>query len=142
MTADYDERSAGFILCKKNGERKYLLLLLGSDYWNFPKGKLESGESNLEAALRELEEETGITKIEIVDGFTFRYDYSFNAGSLRIKKLVKMFLAYYLGGDVVISNEHKRFKWSTLDEAIAILKFENIKRQLREAESFLAKKNQ
>ncbi|MCH8303576.1 MAG: NUDIX domain-containing protein [Candidatus Marinimicrobia bacterium] len=142
MTADYDERSAGFILCKKNGERKYLLLLLGSDYWNFPKGKLESGESYLEAALRELEEETGITKIEIVDGFTFRYDYSFNAGSLRIKKLVKMFLAYYLGGDVVISDEHKRFKWSTFDEAIAILKFENIKRQLREAESFLAKKNQ
>ena len=142
MTADYDERSAGFILCRKNGERKYLLLLLGSDYWNFPKGKLESGESYLEAALRELEEETGITKIEIVDGFTFRYDYSFNAGSLRIKKLVKMFLAYYLGGDVVISDEHKRFKWSTFDEAIAILKFENIKRQLREAESFLAKKNQ
>ena len=142
MTADYDERSAGFILCRKNGERKYLLLLLGSDYWNFPKGKLESGESYLEAALRELEEETGITKIEIVDGFTFRYDYSFNAGSLRIKKLVKMFLAYYLGGDVVISDEHKRFKWVTFDEAIAILKFENIKRQLREAESFLAKKNQ
>ena len=142
MTADYDERSAGFILCRKNGERKYLLLLLGSDYWNFPKGKLESGESNLEAALRELEEETGITKIEIVDGFTFRYDYSFNAGSLRIKKLVKMFLAYYLEGDVVISDEHKRFKWATFDEAIAILKFENIKRQLREAESFLAKKNQ
>ena len=142
MTADYDQRSAGFILCKKNGERKYLLLLHGNDYWNFPKGKLESGESNLEAALRELEEETGITKIEIVDGFTFRYDYSFNAGSLRIKKLVKMFLAYYLGGDVVISDEHKRFKWSTFDEAIAILKFENIKRQLREAESFLAKDNQ
>lgn len=142
MTADYDERSAGFILCRKNGERKYLLLLLGSDYWNFPKGKLESGESYLEAALRELEEETGITKIEIVDGFTFRYDYSFNAGSLRIKKLVKMFLAYYLGGDVVISDEHKRFKWVTFDEAIAILKFENIRRQLREAESFLAKNNQ
>ena len=141
MTADYDERSAGFILCKKNGERKYLLLLHGRDYWNFPKGKLESGESNLEAALRELEEETGITKIEIVDGFTFRYDYSFNAGNLKIKKLVKMFLAYYLGGDVVISHEHKRFKWLTFDEAINILKFENIKRQLTKADSFLAEYN-
>jgi len=142
LTDDYDERSAGFILCKKNGEQKYLLLLHGNDYWNFPKGKLEPGESDLGAARRELEEETGITKIEIVDGFTFRYDYSFNAGSLRIKKLVKMFLAYYLGGDVVISDEHKRFKWATFDEAIADLKFENIKRQLREAESFLAKNNQ
>ena len=138
MTDNYDERSAGFILCKKNGERKYLLLLHGSDYWNFPKGKLESGESEIDAAVRELEEETGITKIKIVDGFTFSYDYTFNAGSLKIKKLVKMYLAYYINGDVVISHEHKRFEWSTVDEAMIFLKFDNIKRQLKEAESFLA----
>ncbi len=137
MTDNYDERSAGFILCKKNGERKYLLLH-GSDYWNFPKGKLESRESEIDAAVRELEEETGITKIKIVDGFTFSYDYTFNAGSLKIKKLVKMYLAYYLNGDVVLSREHKRFKWLTFDEAMIILKFDNIKRQLREAESFLS----
>ena len=92
----------------------------------------------MEAAVRELEEETGITKIKIVEEFSFSYDYSFYAGSFEIKKLVKMFLAYYLGGDVVISHEHKRFKWLTFDEAMNILRFENIKRQLRKAESFLA----
>ncbi|MCH7818695.1 MAG: NUDIX domain-containing protein [Candidatus Marinimicrobia bacterium] len=139
MTADYDEKSAGIILCKKNGEQKYLLLLHGGSYWNFPKGKLESGESEIDAAVRELKEETGITKIRIVDGFSCTYDYTFNAGSKKIKKLVKMFLAYYLNGDVLISQEHKRFKWSTFDEAMNILKFENIKRQLREAESFIAR---
>jgi len=139
LTDNYDQRSAGFILCKKNDERKYLILLHGSDYWNFPKGKLESGESEIDAAVRELKEETGITKIKIVDGFSFTYDYTFIAGRLKIKKLVKMYLAYYLNGDVVISREHKRFKWSTFDEAMIILKFDNIKRQLREAESFLAK---
>ena len=137
MTENYDQKSAGFILCKKDAERKYLLLLHGSDYWNFSKGKLESGESEIEAAVRELAEETGITEIKIVEDFTFSYDYSFYAGGLEIKKLVKMFLAYYLGGDVVISHEHKRFKWLTFDEAMNILKFENIKRQLRQAESFL-----
>ena len=137
MTENYDQKSAGFILCKKDAERKYLLLLHGSDYWNFPKGKLESGESEIEAEGRELAEETGITEIKIVEDFTVRYDYSFYAGGLEIKKLVKMFLAYYLGGDVVISHEHKRFKWLTFDEAMNILKFENIKRQLRQAESFL-----
>ena len=139
MTPDYNEWSAGFILCKKNGERKYLLLLHGSDYWNFPKGKLESGESEIEAAVRELEEETGITKIKIMDEFAFSYDYYFHAGGFEIKKLVKMFLAYYLGGDVVISHEHRRFKWLTFNGAMNILKFENIRRQLRKAESFLAK---
>ena len=92
----------------------------------------------MEAAVRELGEETGITKIRIVEGFTFSYDYYFRAGGIEIKKFVKMFLAYYLGGDVVISHEHKRFKWLRFDEAMKILKFENIKRQLRKAESFLA----
>ena len=138
MTDDYDERSAGFIICKKNGGRKYLILLHGSNYWNFPKGKLESGESEIEAAVRELKEETGITDIKIMDGFSFNYDYTFHAGSLKIKKLVKMFLAYYVIGNVVISREHKSFKWSTVEEAMNILKFDNIKRQLKEAESFLA----
>lgn len=138
MTDNYDERSAGIILCKKNDKRKYLILFHGGNYWNFPKGKLESGESEIEAAVRELEEETGITNIKIVDGFSFSYDYTFHAGSLKIKKLVKMYLAYYLEGDVVISHEHKSFKWSTVDEAMNILRFDNIKRQLREAETFLA----
>ena len=137
MTETYDQRSAGFIICKKNDERKYLVLLHGGKYWNFPKGKLESGESEIEAAARELKEETGITQIKVVDGFSFSYDYTFYAGRLKIKKLVKMYLAYYLNGDVVISHEHKRFRWLTFDEAMDILKFDNIKRQLREAESFL-----
>lgn len=31
------------------------------DYWDFPKGRVEDGETTLEAAIREVEEETGIT---------------------------------------------------------------------------------
>jgi len=35
--------------------------------WFFPKGHLEDGESNEEAARREIEEETGLTHLELID---------------------------------------------------------------------------
>jgi len=38
----FEQNSAGFILFKGDENRKYLLLKHGIDYWNFPKGKLES----------------------------------------------------------------------------------------------------
>ena len=34
-------------------------------YWDFPKGKVEEGESFEEAAVREVEEETGLHNIEL-----------------------------------------------------------------------------
>ncbi len=139
MTDNYDERAAGFILYKNNGERKYLLLLHGNDYWNFPKGKLESGETEMETAIRELEEETGITNIKIVDGYDSAYDYTFKSRGREIKKLVKMFLAYYLEDKVIISHEHLRYEWLTFEEAMKHLKFENLTKQLGEADSFLEK---
>lgn len=34
--------------------------------WDFPKGKIEKGEGKKEAALREVEEETGVQNLEII----------------------------------------------------------------------------
>lgn len=35
--------------------------------WTFPKGHVEGGESDEEAARREIEEETGLTDLELID---------------------------------------------------------------------------
>jgi 8-oxo-dGTP pyrophosphatase MutT (NUDIX family) len=54
------EVSAGGVVSR--GERLLLVKvknLLGELRWTFPKGHLEDGETALEAALREVEEETG-----------------------------------------------------------------------------------
>ncbi len=56
-------RAAGGVVCNNSGA---LLMIRSREHWDLPKGHVESGESSSEAALREVEEETGI-RGEIVD---------------------------------------------------------------------------
>ena len=50
-----------------------------------------------------------------------------------------MFLAYCLKDEVVISHEHQKFEWLPFKEATKQLKFENLIKQLDEAESLLGR---
>jgi 8-oxo-dGTP pyrophosphatase MutT (NUDIX family) len=50
-------RAAGGIVTDDSGDQ---LLILRNGRWDLPKGKVEAGETLLQAALREVEEETGI----------------------------------------------------------------------------------
>lgn len=55
--------SAGFVIVDFSGVRPTALCLM-SDWhtWDFPKGHVEAGENHLDAAFRETEEESGLTK--------------------------------------------------------------------------------
>ena len=59
------EVSAGGVVYRLDGERA-LFLLIRDSYanWGFPKGHLEEGEAPEAAAVREVEEETGLTSVE------------------------------------------------------------------------------
>ena len=71
------EHSAGGVVAKKG---KVLLVkvrnLEGKKVWTFPKGHLEKGESELEAALREVEEETGWRCRKVKGLLSVRYNFS------------------------------------------------------------------
>lgn len=54
--------AAGGIVHNENDE---ILMIFRLGYWDFPKGKVEEGESFEEAAVREVEEETGLHNIEL-----------------------------------------------------------------------------
>ena len=57
---------AGFVVYRKTTDGiKFLMLYRRGNYWNFPKGHFKPGERTIDAALRELEEETGIKKSEL-----------------------------------------------------------------------------
>lgn len=54
-------QSAGFIIVDFSGLEPKALCLMNNFYqWDFPKGQLEKGESSLDAAFRETEEESGL----------------------------------------------------------------------------------
>ena len=56
--------SAGGVVV--NAEGLVLLVSQHGTSWSLPKGHLEGGESPLEAARREIHEETGVTRLEFV----------------------------------------------------------------------------
>lgn len=59
--------------------------------WEFPKGSIEAGETEVEAALRELREETGITQIELLPDFRDQVQYNYRRGGRPIDKTVVFF---------------------------------------------------
>ena len=55
-----------------NAEGK-ILLIFRRDFWDLPKGKIDPGESKAAAAVREVEEETGLKDITLGDLITETY---------------------------------------------------------------------
>lgn len=91
--------------------------------WFHVAGRIEMGETAWQAALRELEEETGLTpqkfySAEICDQF-----YSHQIDAIM---LFPVFVAMIAEGDVVTLNEeHSEYKWVTKEEAEHHLPFPN-----------------
>ena len=72
------EKSAGAIIFKIiNSVPHYLLLHYPSGHWEFAKGHIEEGEKPESAAIREIEEETGIKDLKIIPGFKEYIKYFF-----------------------------------------------------------------
>lgn len=131
--------SAGIITFRmRNDQPEFLLLHYPHGHWDLPKGKLEQGESLREAALRELEEETGLSA-RIIDGFQEGLDYIFRHNRQLIQKTVSFFVGQASEGQVRISHEHIGFEWLPYDQAVERLTFDNAKVVLERAKDFLAK---
>lgn len=75
--------AAGGIVRTPEGK---LLLIFRLGHWDLPKGKLEPGEIPEEAAVREVEEETGITGIQRSELFDITY-HTYRTG--KGKRIVK-----------------------------------------------------
>jgi len=56
--------SAGVVVVRKEQGRFLYLLLRAYKHWDFPKGMVEANETPLQAAIREVEEETTITDLD------------------------------------------------------------------------------
>ncbi|MEZ5004300.1 MAG: NUDIX domain-containing protein [Chitinophagales bacterium] len=60
--------AAGGVVQNQDGE---ILLIHRRGFWDLPKGKVEKGESLAEAAVREVQEETGVKRIQLQEAIRF-----------------------------------------------------------------------
>lgn len=101
--------------------------------WQFPQGGIDSGETPVQAALRELEEEIGTNKAEIIAESRSWISYDLPAdladvvwkGRFRGQQQ-KWFALRFLGedSDIDIDTEHPEFsewRWMRLDEVPAVI---------------------
>ncbi|HXS59798.1 MAG TPA: NUDIX domain-containing protein [Candidatus Sulfopaludibacter sp.] len=136
----YDEISAGAVLhvMDKNFEINYLILNYSYGHWDFPKGNIESGETEIETIKREVMEETGIIDITLIEGFRQQISYKYRKKSKLINKTVIYYLAETKSNKVVLSFEHVNFAWLNFKDAMDKLSFDNSKRVLKNAKEFLS----
>jgi 8-oxo-dGTP pyrophosphatase MutT (NUDIX family) len=130
----------------------FLLIQHQAGHWAFPKGHADPGESALETAKRELEEETGIRDYEVVEEPSFVEYYSFvqEAAPTSVKhyafakegevieKTVTYFVAFVNSMDVVLQVEEvQNSAWSSFEEAINLITFDGNRQVLREVKAYL-----
>ncbi|MBB6680767.1 NUDIX domain-containing protein [Aequorivita sp. 609] len=111
--------------------KKEILFIRRNGKWDLPKGKIEKGESYREAAIREVEEETGVEGLEIRD-FIMKTYHVFtrnNKYRLKITHWYEMYTDY--DGPLTPQPEEgiKKAKWKNFEKSQDALKnsYENIK---------------
>ena len=134
------EKSCGIVLLNSN---KVLLLqhpdTTTSGHWDFPKGHIEKGEDEMQTALRELKEETGIDTVKIIGDFHHLISYNLLRGKETILKEVVFFLGITNQEKVSISSEHQNFVWLEYESAYERLTYDNAKETLEKAFVFYKK---
>jgi len=138
----YDEISIGSVLyiLDTNFNVNYLILNYSYGHWDFPKGNIENGESELDTIKREIMEETGITDINFIDDFRQQISYRYKKKFKLVNKLVIYYIVETKSNKVVLSFEHVNFAWLNYNDALNRLSFDNSKKILKNANEFLYSK--
>lgn len=108
-------RAAGIFLMVPGNPPSFLLMDHGYRL-DLPKGHLEEGETDLEGALREMEEETGIPRAKVVIDPVFRHEIRYRVREIRHgreprNKVVVIFLGWLAERARVVATEHAGHSW-------------------------------
>ena len=148
------EKSGGIIPFRRKGKQVEFLLLHSAmvrnprAVWEFPKGSVEEGETEHEAAERELLEETNLRIDDFIEGFRDQVDYQYRRSGQPVSKIVVFFLAEIKDSttipDVPPSREHcvneqygSWYLWGSEVDTVQRLFHPGMRRLLTRASSFL-----
>ncbi len=126
-----NEKSCGCIIID-NG--KVLLVKQTAGHWGFPKGHVETNETEIETAIRETKEETNLS-VEIVSNARYTMEYVIDED---IHKEVVYFIAKETTNNVIAQeSEISDIKWFSFKEALETISFDNAKALLKKVLSDL-----
>ena len=106
--------------------KKMLLIKDHNGRWAFPKGLIEKGETAEEAAMREVKEETGLRKVEIIKKLG-DIKYIYQRDDKKISKAVSFFLMKTIDTDLHPQWEIRGAEWYSPKE-LPKLGYTNIKK--------------
>jgi 8-oxo-dGTP pyrophosphatase MutT (NUDIX family) len=117
------KRAAGAVVFRRGEAGVRLLVLRAYRNWDFPKGLIEPGESELDAARRETAEETGLTDLDFPFGDAHKDTLAYAGG-----KVARYFLAETAAERIELPvspelgrPEHHEWRWVSYDEAEELL---------------------
>jgi 8-oxo-dGTP pyrophosphatase MutT (NUDIX family) len=115
--------SAGVVVVRQTEEGWRFLLLRAFNHWDFPKGMVEPGEEPLEAAVREVREESTIDDLDFAWG-----QASIRTGPYSHGKVACYYIAMTRTEAVTLPvlpelgrAEHSEFRWVDFDEAMTLV---------------------
>ena len=125
--------SSGGVIQNSDG-RVLILKRKQEGTWVLPKGRQEPGETLIQTALREVEEETGLKNLNIVKEIGLvRYVFLWRPDNVNYKKTVHYFLMKLNGSesDIRLEPDFATHSWEEPEIATRTLTFENDRRIVR-----------
>lgn len=133
------ETSAGGVVFRQGPELHVLLIRDPYSNWGLPKGHIEGGETAEQAALREVEEETGLAELEVVAELP-TIDWYFRDHGRLVHKFCHFFLLQARLGEPVpqLDEGITDCRWLPLAEAAGTVSYANARRVILAAGELLA----
>ena len=137
-----EQVSAGGVAFRMNeGSAEVAIVAMKpSRRWQLPKGIIDAGESEEQAALREVREEAGIEceMLEKIETIEYWYVGDQKGGRVRYHKFVHFFLLRYLSGETE-DHDHEiaEARFVSMDEAVEMLAFKSEKEVVKKASELI-----
>ncbi len=131
-----NEKSCGALVYRKyHGNTEILLIKhINSGHWSFPKGHVENDETEVETAVREIKEETGI---DVIIDQSFREIVTYSPRRDTHKEVV-YFIAKAKNTDFTPqADEIADIKWVEIGRAGSVLSYDNDKSIVNKAKNFI-----
>jgi 8-oxo-dGTP pyrophosphatase MutT (NUDIX family) len=135
-----DETSAGGVVFRIDvGQPMYLLIRDSYNNWGFPKGHIEAGEQPEAAAVREVQEETGLADLSI-RGRIDTIDWFFRFRGQLIHKVCHFYLMETSNATTSPQRAEgiTACRWTRFEEAQSLISYANARELLRRAQELLA----